>query len=206
MFAISTLLPFIVAAFVVTLVPGITVSAVVSTSLARGLAAGFWMELGAQIARLTMVILVALALQAVTGAVSAAFNIIKYAGAAYLIWLGFGYLTQRHTVALDQAQAAPTRLRQVLSGFLVLWTNPKALIFFGAFLPQFVNPGHPAWPQVLVLGLIEMAAALITDSGYILVAAFARGTLTGKRIEIVNRVAGVILIGAAVWLALQHQA
>ena len=206
MFALSTLLPFIVAAFVVTLVPGITVSAVVSTALARGLAAGFWMELGAQIARLSMVILVAVALQAVTGAVSAAFNVIKYAGAAYLIWLGWGYLTQRHTIALDKAEAAPTRLRQVFSGFFVLWTNPKAVIFFGAFLPQFVNPNHPAWPQVLVLGLIEMGAALITDSGYIFVAAFARGALTGKSIEIVNRVAGVILIAAAVWLALQHQA
>src|SRR5438309_2324448 len=99
MFAPSTLLPFIVAAFVVTLVPGITVSAVVSTALARGLAAGFWMELGAQIARLSMVVLVAAALQAVTGAVSAAFDVIKYVGAAYLLWLGWGYLTQRHTVA-----------------------------------------------------------------------------------------------------------
>jgi len=206
MFALSTLLPFIVASFVVTIVPGITVSAVVSTALARGFAAGFWMELGAQLARLSMVILVAVALQAVTGAVSAAFNLIKFAGAAYLIWLGWGYLTQRHTVALDKVDAAPTPIRQVFSGFLVLWTNPKALIFFGAFLPQFVSPTQPAWPQVLVLGLIEMGAALITDSGYILVAAFARGALTGQRIEIVNRLAGIILIAAAVWLALQHQA
>ena len=94
----------------------------------------------------------------------------------------------------------------MLQGFLVVWTNPKALIFLGAFLPQFVDPRYPAWPQVIVLGLIEMAAALVTDGGYILLAAFARQAITPGRIAIVNRVAGMILIGAAVWLALQHQA
>jgi threonine/homoserine/homoserine lactone efflux protein len=94
----------------------------------------------------------------------------------------------------------------VVQGFFVVWTNPKALIFFGAFLPQFVDPRYPAWPQVIVLGLIEMFAALLTDGAYILVASYARQAITARRIELVNRVAGVILIGAAVWLALQHQA
>lgn len=206
MIALPTLLAFTVAAFVVVLVPGITVSAVVGTALARGFAAGLWMELGAQLARLSMVILVAVALAAITGVVSAAFDVIKYAGVGYLLWIGWGYLTRRHSLAIDRGRVEPGPLRQVLSGFLVLWGNPKALIFFGAFLPQFVDPGHPAWPQVLLLGLIEMGAALITDTGYIALAAFARGALTDSRIELVNRIAGVILIGAAVWLALQHQA
>lgn len=198
------LLSFIVAAFVVVVVPGITVSAIVSVALARGMAAGFWTELGVQLGRLSMVLIVAVALEAVLGAVSAAFDVIKYAGAAYLVWLGWGYLTQRHTVEMDRTRGEATPWKQVVSGFLILWGNPKALIFFGAFLPQFINPAFPAWSQVIVLGLIEMGAGLLTDGAYILIAAKARDALTGKRAELVNRVAGVILIGAAVWLALQH--
>lgn len=197
------LLSFIVAAFVVVIVPGVTVSAIVSVSLARGMATGFWTELGVQLGRFSMVLIVAVALQAVLGIVSAAFDIIKYVGAAYLIWLGWGYLTQRHTVDIARTSGETTAWKQVLSGFVILWGNPKALIFFGAFLPQFVNPAFPAWPQVIVLGLIEMGAGLITDGAYIVIAAKARDALTGKRAELVNRVAGVILILAALWLAVQ---
>lgn len=138
------LVSFIVAAFVVVIVPGITVSAIVSVALARGMAAGFWTELGVQLGRLSMVLIVAVALEAVLGAVSAAFDVIKYAGAAYLVWLGFAYLTQRHTVEMDRTRGEATPWKQVVSGFLILWGNPKALIFFGAFLPQFINPAFPA--------------------------------------------------------------
>lgn len=203
---LATLLPFIVACFVVTAVPGISVSAMVSTALARGLAAGFWQELGAQFGRFSVIVLIAVALTAVTAVISAAFDVIKYAGAAYLVWIGWGYLTRRHSISLEKGAAPLSPVRQIVQGFFVVWTNPKALIFFGAFLPQFVDPRFPAWPQVILLGLIEMFAALVTDGAYILIASFARQSITPTRVEIVNRVAGVILIGAAVWLALQHQA
>ena len=202
----STLVPFIIACYVVCAVPGISVSAMVSTARARGFWAGIWQEMGAQLGRLSVVILVAVALEAITALVSAAFDVIKYAGAAYLVYLGFKYLIGHNTLAMDRTAAPPSPLRQVVSGFFVVWTNPKALIFLGAFLPQFVDPRYPAWPQVIVLGLIEMFAALCTDGAYIALASFARGAITGERITWVNRVAGVILIGAAVWLALQHKA
>lgn len=188
----------------VVIVPGITVSAVVSTALARGLRGGLWLELGATIARFTMVLVVAVALETVTNLVSAVFEIMKYAGATYLVWLGVGYLTSRHGLSLESASTAETPARQVLSGFLVLWGNPKALLFFGAFLPLFVDRSYPIAPQVVVLGLIEMAAAIITDTGYILLASRARGMLSGAGAQWINRVAGVILIGAAIWLALQQ--
>jgi threonine/homoserine/homoserine lactone efflux protein len=75
------------------------------------------------------------------------------------------------------------------------------MLFFGAFIPQFVDPDYTAWPQVLLLGLIEIGAAFITDSGYIALSVGARSLMTGGALVWVNRVAGVILIGAAVWLA-----
>ena len=182
-------------------VPGITVSTVISTALARGLKGALWFELGAACARFTMVIFVAVALQIVTGVVSALFDIIKYIGAAYLLYLGIGYLTSKNGIKLKAEGAELSARRQVLAGFITLWGNPKALLFFGAFIPQFVDPRYPAWPQVLVLGLIEIAAAFITDSGYIALSVGARNLMTGGALVWVNRVAGVILIGAAIWLA-----
>jgi threonine/homoserine/homoserine lactone efflux protein len=202
----ATLVSFTVAAFVVVLVPGITVSAVVSTALARGLAGGLLLEIGAQLARLSMVIVVAVALQAVTGLVAAAFDVIKYAGAAYLVYLGVRYLVSENALHIDQKRTSASPWRQVASGFLVLWGNPKALLFFGAFLPQFVDPRYPAWPQAVLLGLIEMGAALASDGLYIALALTARQALAGRASVWVNRLAGVLLIGAAVWLALQREA
>jgi threonine/homoserine/homoserine lactone efflux protein len=198
------LLAYTVAAFVVVAVPGITVSTVISTALARGLVPAYWFELGAGLARFTMVLVVAVALQAVTGIVSALFDIIKYIGAAYLLYLGIGYLTSRGGIKLKAEGEAVSPYRQVLAGFLTLWGNPKALLFFGAFIPQFVDPHYTAWPQVMVLGLIEIVAAFLTDSGYIALSVGARSLLTGGAMVWVNRVAGVILIGAAIWLATLH--
>ena len=127
-----------------------------------------------------MVLVVAVALQAVTGIVSALFDIIKYIGAAYLLYLGIGYLTSRNGIKLkDDGSGAARRGGRSLPGFLTLWGNPKALLFFGAFIPQFVDPHYPAWPQVLVLGLIEIGAAFITDGGYI--------ALVGRRAAAADR-------------------
>jgi threonine/homoserine/homoserine lactone efflux protein len=186
-------------------VPGITVSTVVSTALARGFKPALWFELGAACARFTMVLVVAVALQAVTGIVSALFDIIKYIGAAYLLYLGIGYLTSRNGIKLTAGANAVSGWRQMVGGFVTLWGNPKALLFFGAFLPQFVDRHYLAWPQVVVLGLIEIGAAAITDGGYIALSVGARSVLTGGGLIWVNRVAGVILIGAAVWLATLSQ-
>jgi threonine/homoserine/homoserine lactone efflux protein len=195
------LIPYTIAAVVVVAVPGITVSTVVSTALGRGLVPAYWFELGAASARLSMVAVVAVALEAVTGVVSALFDIIKYIGAAYLLYLGIRYLLSHGGIELTAAGERRSPWRQAVAGFLTLWGNPKALLFFGAFIPQFVDPGYAAWPQVLVLGLIEIAAAFVTDSGYIALSVGARSLMTGGALVWVNRIAGAILIGAAVWLA-----
>jgi len=203
--ALAVLLPYIAASFAISAVPGISVSALISAALGRGLVAGLWQEAGAQLARFTMVLIVAIALEAISGIVAAVFDVVKYAGAAYLVWLAWGYLSKRHSLSLEGGAPPLSPSRQALSGFLVVWSNPKALLFFGAFLPQFVDSHRTAWPQVLVLGLVYMFAAAVTDGIYIAIVAFARNAITGSRIEIVNRVAGIVLLGAAVWLATLHQ-
>ncbi len=199
---LATLIPYTIAAIVVVIVPGVTISTVVSTALARGLGGALWFELGAALARLTMVVLVAVALQLVTGVVSALFDIIKYLGAAYLLYLGIRYLTSRTGIQLTADGPVRSGWRQAAAGFLTLWGNPKALLFFGAFLPQFVDPRFLAWPQVIILGLIEIVAAALADSAYTALALGARSVLAGSGLVWVNRVAGVILIGASIWLAM----
>src|SRR5262249_26250524 len=112
-----------------------------------------------------------------------------------------GYLTSRNGIELKAEGAELPARRQVLAGFLTLWGNPKALIFFGAFIPQFVDPRYPAWPQVLVLGLIEIGAAAITDGGYIAISVGARGLLRGGALIGATRGVGFILMGASIWRA-----
>jgi threonine/homoserine/homoserine lactone efflux protein len=138
--SLAVLLPYLLASLAISAVPGISVSALVSAALARGLQAGLWQEAGAQLARFSMVLIVAIALQAINGIVSAVFDIVKYVGAAYLVWLAWGYLTKRHSLSVEGGAPPLSPVRQTVSGFLVVWSNPKALIFFRADWP-----GRKCW-------------------------------------------------------------
>jgi threonine/homoserine/homoserine lactone efflux protein len=91
-------------------------------------------------------------------------------------------------------------------GFFVIWSNPKALIFLGALLPQFVDRSHPAFPQIILLGLIFMAVASTTDSLYALLAGRMRHLLSAARVRFVSRLSGAVLIGGGIWLALLKKA
>lgn len=199
------LVTFLIATLAVLATPGVTVSAVTGTTLSHGTRAGFAMEAGAMLARLSMILVLALGLEAVSQLMLAAFDWVKLAGAAYLVWIGIK--TIRHPPQLEaNAGATPTIGKQLFSGFVVLWSNPKALIFFGAFLPQFIDPTAPIMPQTLFLGAIWVVLALITDGCYILLAGRARHLFRGVFAKRLGFVSGSILIGAGIWLALQQKA
>jgi threonine/homoserine/homoserine lactone efflux protein len=206
MFSATALFAYVVACFVLAVVPGPTVTVIVSSSLARGTRAGLMNILGTQIGMLSMVIVVAFGLQAIVAFVGGAFDYIKLAGAAYLIWLGINML--RSDGHLGGGAVAPQRtLRQdAIRGFLVIWSNPKALIFLGALLPQFVDKAHPAFPQIIALGLIFMAVASTTDSLYAILAGRMRHLLSAARVKFVSRLSGAILVCGGIWLALLKRA
>ena len=145
-------------------------------------------------------------LEAVMNFMAFAFDWITLAGAAYLVWLGFNML--RSQGRLEQAEAGPSKShrRLMLDGFLVIWSNPKALIFLGAFLPQFVNRDAPAWPQVVALGVTFMVIASATDGFYALIGGRARHLLSAARVRIMSRISGAILVAGGVWLALLKRA
>jgi len=202
----TTLVVFATASFVLAVVPGPNVTVIVAQALARGTLAGLAVVLGTQIGVLAMVAVVALGLQAIAGFMAWAFDWVKLAGAAYLIVLGFTMLRASGRLEGPGIEAPGSLWRLVLQGCLVLWSNPKALIFIGAFIPQFVDTAQPALPQVLALGLVFMVVAALTDSAYALLAGRARRAITAARVRFVRRVAGGLLMAGGVWLALARRA
>jgi threonine/homoserine/homoserine lactone efflux protein len=205
MFHLSTLIPYLGACFILAIVPGPTVTVILANSLRSGTMAGLSIIAGTQLGLVTMIGVVALGLEAVMGFMAFAFDWIKLAGAAYLVWLGYRMLTS--TGELGEAAAGPAKSnrRLILDGFLVIWSNPKALIFLGAFLPQFVTDEAATFLQVMVLGLFFMIVAGTTDAAYALLGGRARSLLSAARVKVVSRISGAILMAGGVWLALQKR-
>ena len=129
------------------------------------------------------------------------FDWLRLAGAAYLIWLGWRLL--RATGSLEQpGRAAAPRGGFFLQGFLVMLSNPKVLLFFGAFIPQFVDPQRdPAW-QVALLGVTAMAIATVSDGGYAILTGRAGTLLAHRHVRRLSQASGLCLIAGGLWLAL----
>jgi threonine/homoserine/homoserine lactone efflux protein len=205
-FDIATLIPYLGACFLLAVVPGPTVTVILANSLARGTGAGLAIVAGTQAGFLVMTVVVALGMQALVAFMGTAFDWIKLIGAAYLIWLGFKMLRSDGDMGDAQAEKGKSNVRSAVEGFLVILSNPKALIFLGAFLPQFVDVSKPTFPQVMVLGVFFMLVAGSTDAIYAVVAGRARGLLSAARLRLVSRFSGVLLMFGGVWLALQKRA
>jgi threonine/homoserine/homoserine lactone efflux protein len=196
---------FMLATLAVMATPGVTVSTLLGNTLAYGVRAGFAVEAGAVIGRLSMIAILALGLGAVSTVMGALFDPIKYAGAVYLVWLGLKMI--RHPPVINTGAVVDTsNARQIIRGVAVLWSNPKAFIFFGAFIPQFVDASGNAPAQILFLGAIWVVTAVTTDSCYILLAGSARQLFRGDFAKRLGWVSGSVLIGAGIWLAMRQKA
>lgn len=206
MLSLATLIPYVGACIILAIVPGPTVTVILANSLRSGTLAGLSIVAGTQAGLVTMIAVVALGLQAVMGFMAFAFDWIKLAGAAYLIWLGFNMLRSKGDLGETAAGAAKSYRRLMLDGFLVIWSNPKALIFLGAFLPQFVSTENATAPQVAILGLLFMIVAGCSDSVYAVLGGRARALMTRARIQLLSRISGAILMCGGVWLALVRRA
>jgi threonine/homoserine/homoserine lactone efflux protein len=205
MLSLSTLLAYVAACLLFSLVPGPSVSLVIANALARGTKAGLVTIFGAQLAMLSMVVIVALGLETVMAVVAEAFTVIKLVGAAYLVWVGFRMFTASGRLDVGTPGERLPLGRYLWQGALVSWSNPKTLLFLGAFLPQFVDLSQPAFPQIIVLGLIVMVVASSTDAIYAVLAGRARQVLTVARVRLMSRISGAILMAGGVWLAFQNR-
>jgi threonine/homoserine/homoserine lactone efflux protein len=194
-------LAYIAACFVFAIVPGPIVTLVVANSLRHGARAGLGNVLGAQLGLAVMIAIVAIGLASLIAAVGWWFDWLRLAGAAYLIWLGVKLFRSSGALGASGTIAAP-RGGFVWQGFLVLMSNPKALFFFGAFIPQFLDPHGEYVGQVVLLGGTVMAVTMMCDSVYVLLTTRAAALLSRTRVRLISRISGACLIGGGAWLAL----
>jgi threonine/homoserine/homoserine lactone efflux protein len=191
-------LAYVLACVVVAVVPGPIVTLIVANSVAHGARAGLLNMAGAQLGNTLVVGIVVVGLASILATMSWWFDWLRLAGAAYLVWIGWKLLRSPGVAELPSVP----RGGFVLQGFLVLLSNPKALLFFGAFIPQFVDPQGDYVAQVVLLGGTFMVVAAVSDGAYAVLAGRARAMVAGRHARLVARLGGCCLIGGGVWLAL----
>jgi threonine/homoserine/homoserine lactone efflux protein len=190
---------------VLLLTPGPAVLYIVARSLAQGRAAGLASVLGIHLGTIVHIGAAAIGLSALIVSSALAFAIVKYLGAAYLIWIGIRTLMARDADPAAPAVAAEPLHRIFRDGFIVNLFNPKTAIFFLAFLPQFVDPARgPLHWQILVLGFTFMALGILSDGMFALVAGAAGDFLRRSRrlLRFQRWFAGVSFIGLGITAAL----
>jgi len=174
--ALSTVTLFLLAAVGLLLIPGPSVLYILTRSAAQGRRAGLASVGGIELGSLTHAVAATLGLSALLLTSALAFSIVKYLGAAYLIYLGVRTLLSRHESSQTPVPAPKSFSRLFAQGFLVQLLNPKTALFFYAFLPQFVDPARGAVTgQILVFGVLFVLLACCTDSLYALL-----GSAVGK--------------------------
>jgi threonine/homoserine/homoserine lactone efflux protein len=192
----STLALFLAATVALLVVPGPAVLYIVAQSIDRGRRAGLVSMLGIQAGALVHIAAAAVGLSSLLVSSAVAFETVKYAGAAYLVFLGV-----RRLLARDDLEEVRVRRE----GALVNLLNPKTALFFFAFLPQFVDPdaGYAAL-QIALLGLLFIAVAVVSDGAYALVAGSASGWLRESRAfaRAQRYVSGTVFVGLGVATAL----
>jgi threonine/homoserine/homoserine lactone efflux protein len=198
----STLLLFAAASLALLAVPGPAVIYVVTRSLDQGRTAGIVSVLGVETGTFAYALAAAAGLTGLIAASEIGFTVVRYAGAAYLVYLGVRKLLQRE----EPADALPSaRSRLFLKGAVVQLLNPKIAIFFLAFLPQFVDSSRgPIAVQILVLGTVFTLLAVLSDGAYVLLAGAVGGWLrSGRRARRrLAKLSGGVYIGLGVSAAL----
>ena len=199
--SVELYLAYVVACFIITIIPGPTVTLIVANSLAHGARAGLINVAGTQLGLGMMMLVLIVGLSSIIATMGFWFDWLRLAGAAYLIWLGWKLL--RSEGGFGQSGDTPKpRGGFFLQGFLVLLGNPKALLWFGAFIPQFIDPAGDYLWQVVLLGLTAMATGAISDGAYAILAGGAGRLLSRQRVRLISRIGGLCLIGGGAWLAL----
>jgi threonine/homoserine/homoserine lactone efflux protein len=179
---VTTFALFVVAALALLLVPGPAVFYVVARSVEGGRITGLVSVLGIELGTLVHVVFAAAGLSAILASSATAFSVVKWLGAAYLVWLGLQHILARESDAETPETGGETRLPRIFAqSVLVQVLNPKVALFFLAFLPQFVDPSRgAAWTQVMVLGATLAFLGLFTDGLYALLGGTAGNWLRRK--------------------------
>lgn len=206
---LTTLALFLTSAFLLAITPGPTMLLALSNGMAGGLRMAGWGMAGANLGSAIVIAVVALGLGSLLAASETLFNIIRWVGVIYLCWLGWQiWRSPTRDIAQDLqagAQDAPASRgarAAFMRSLLVALSNPKAVLFFGAFLPQFVDASQPVGPQYALLGTIFIGLDTLVMLAYAGAGSQAMRWLTQRSLKIMNRVcaAGMWLLASALAL------
>ncbi len=208
--SVRNLAEFAAAALVLIVVPGPSVLFVISRGVALGCRAALATVVGNSGGAYVQAAAVALGVGVVVERSAAVFTAVKLVGAAYLVWLGVRTFARRRLLAASlDVPVTPISDRRILrEGFVVGLTNPKVAVFFAAILPQFTDAARGHAPlQMLVLGLVFVAIALVCDSAWRLAAGTVRARLAGspRRLAAIGGAGGIMMVGLGVGLALARR-
>jgi homoserine/homoserine lactone efflux protein len=202
MISLENFIAFCLAAFALAAVPGPTVTVVIANALRFGARAGLLNVAGTVLAGLMWLAIAALGLTAAVHMMGVWFDVLRYAGAAYLVWLGYKLITAKGDLAKGDVSTRSAH-GFFFQGFIVTATNPKVLVLFGMLIPPFLTAEGSASVQILTLGGSFVAIAFLTDTAYALLAGQAGEWLSRSRIRAVEIVSGSFLAAAGVWMALK---
>ena len=194
------LLAFAIASIILIEIPGPSLLFALGRALSAGRREAIVSVVGNAIGLLAQVAAVSVGLGAVVAASATAFTVLKIVGGAYVAYLGVQAIRHRRDarLALDAPRADPlSTWRALRTGMIVGSTNPKTVVFFVAFLPQFVDGSHAAGPQLLLLGLVFAVLAVASDTCWVLAAARAKAWFARepKRLDRLGATGGVMMIG-----------
>jgi len=204
MFGLPNLSIFLLAALILLLTPGPAVLYIVARSMDQGRLAGFVSVLSIEVGNFVHVLAATLGLSAILVSSALAFSMVKYMGAAYLIYLGVRRLLARETLNQPTTFQRQSLRRIFRQGVLVAILNPKTALFFFAFLPQFVDSSRGSFTlQLLTLGCLFILMAIVTDSLYAFLAGTVGQWLKGTRpfLRVERYLVGTVYIGLGVMAA-----
>jgi threonine/homoserine/homoserine lactone efflux protein len=200
--SLQVYLAFVAACIGLALLPGPIVTLLIANGLRHGTRAALTNIAGVQAGMVIVVGVLAVGLTSLMATMGYWFDWVRFAGAAYLVWLGIKLIRSPVEGIKDDSSPPPPRGGFFLQGFLVALSNPKLLLFFGAFIPQFMDMNKDHLSQVMVLGVTFMVVAGLTDGIYALLAGRIRTIFSARRTRLMSRVSGGFMIGGGVWLAL----
>jgi homoserine/homoserine lactone efflux protein len=194
---------FLVITVVLFLTPGPIVTLIIATAARDGTRAALLIVAGASTGTSVLLAFIAFGLGWILKTSAEIFDILRWAGAVYLIWLGVQ--AWRHAGATTSTVAPPAHVH-ARRGFLVALTNPKTIAFFTAFLPQFVDPALPVERQLLAMCVCSVLLGAVLDSGWAVVAGFGRAWfIKPKHNRLLGRLSAIALIGGGIWLSLARR-
>ena len=190
---------FLIASFLVVVVPGPTVSLIIANSLKSGTRAGILNVVGTQIGLIILILLLALGFKAISPFLEDVIKFVRVIGAVYLMTLGYLSFTSKN-LSDNSEKLNKFDKKFILQGFIVILSNPKAFLFLGAFIPQFININQPIGSQIIYFGILFMIVGAIFDGMYAVVFGKFREIIITKYINILNKLGGALLFLVGLWL------